>query len=241
MGQHLADTAAEAGGTDVSGAGSLPADALRELLRGLDVLSGELPEFDPGAAPADPTALFTEWLLGAVAAGVPEPHAMTLSTVDAQGDPAARVLILKGLDANGWKFAVHGESPKGRELAGRGRAALTFYWPLQARQVRVRGPVAGESAERSAADFLARSPAARAEALLGLQSRPLQDLVERDEATRQSLERVGREPGLVPPEWTLYALRPESVEFWQGDGDRRHTRLNYHRNGEGWDKCLLWP
>lgn len=221
MGQHLADTAADGGGTVVPGAGGLPAGGLRELLRGLDVLSGELPVFDPGAAPPDPAALFTEWLLGAVAAGVPEPHAMTLSTVDRQGNPSARVLILKGLDANGWKFAVHDESPKGRELAARRSAALTFYWPLQARQVRVRGPVAGESAEQSAADFLARSPAARAEALLGRQSSPLQDLAERDEATRKSLEQVDREPGLVPPEWTLYALRPESVEFWQGDGDRR--------------------
>lgn len=149
------------------------ADGMRELLRGLDVLSGELPGFDPAATPPGPTALFTEWLPAAVAAGVPEPHAMTLSTADAEGNPAVRVLILKGLDADGWKFAVHGGSPKGREPAARERAALTSYWPLQARQVRVRGPVVRESPERSAADFLARSPAARAEALLGMQSRPL--------------------------------------------------------------------
>ncbi|WP_405774306.1 pyridoxal 5'-phosphate synthase [Streptomyces sp. NBC_00859] len=157
--------------------------------------------------------------------------------MDTQGNPAARILILKGLDGDGWKFAVHGGSPKGRDLAAAGRAALTFYWPAQARQVRVRGR---ESAELSAADFLARSPAARAEALLGMQSRPLRNLADHGEATRAALERVAGEPGLVPPEWMLCALKPESVEFWQGDRSCRHTRVSHRCDGAEWEGELLW-
>ncbi|MYV57813.1 pyridoxal 5'-phosphate synthase [Streptomyces sp. SID3212] len=220
---------------------------LRETLRGLDVFAGELPSFQPHTAPSAPEQLFVDWLFEAVDAGVREPHAMTLSTVDPEGNPAARVLILKNVDADGWQFAVHAASPKGRDLAAHGRAALTFYWPELARQVRVRGPVVAEPPERSAADFLARSPEARAEALLGLQSGPLTSLAARDAATGASLERVEREPGLVAPEWTLYSLRAEEVEFWQGDRQRNHTRLQYTRGGEvegegeGWVKQLLWP
>ncbi|QIQ07111.1 pyridoxal 5'-phosphate synthase [Streptomyces liangshanensis] len=210
-------------------------------MRALDVFAGELPSFEPHTAPSDPEPLFVDWLFEAVDVGVREPHAMTLSTVDPEGNPDARVLILKNVDADGWQFAVHAASPKGRDLAAHGRAALTFYWPQLARQVRVRGPVTAEPAERSAADFLARSPEARAEALLGFQSRPLTDLAARDAATAASLERVEREPGLVTPEWTLYSLRAEQVEFWQGDQQRNHTRLQYARQGKVWAKQLLWP
>jgi pyridoxamine 5'-phosphate oxidase len=214
---------------------------IRELLRGLDVFSGELPDFDTGAAPADPRELFTDWLLDAVRAGVREPHAMTLSTTGTDGDPSARVLILKDVSPDGWHFAAEAGSRKGRELAGRPAAALTFYWPPLARQVRIRGPVAAGDAEASAADFLARSPAARAEALLGRQSTPLADLAARDAAVRESAARIEGDPGLVAPGWTLYTLRPDSVEFWQGDRDRRHTRLDYTRTDDGWKRGLLWP
>ncbi|WP_405607723.1 pyridoxal 5'-phosphate synthase [Streptomyces sp. NBC_01511] len=231
--------------------------SIRELLRGLEVFAGTLPDFDPAAVPAEPVALFVSWLSEALAAGVREPHAMTLSTVDEAGEPQARVLILKNVDASGWQFAAHGGSPKGRQVAARPSAALTFYWPLQGRQIRVRGAVAAESAERSAADFLARSPRARAEALLGRQSRHLADPAERDLAMAASLERVDRQPDLVAEEWRLYTLVPTDVEFWQGDKGRSHTRLRYERTESGsgvgsvadaapashprWRKRLLWP
>ncbi|GAA3737430.1 pyridoxal 5'-phosphate synthase [Streptomyces tremellae] len=215
---------------------------LRELLRGIEVFAGDdLPTFDPADTPATPDELFVTWLRGALAAGVREPHAMTLSTVDAEGHPDARVLILKMVDADGWQFAVHAESPKGRDLAGHPGAALTFYWPPLARQVRVRGPVAARPARQAAADFLARSPQARAEALLGAQSRPLGNLAERDRRAAESLDRVRHHPDLVAPEWTLYELRAERVEFWQGDAGRRHTRLAYLREADGWRRQLLWP
>ena len=213
----------------------------RQYLRDLPVFDSELPGFDPAATPADPVTCFVGWIQSAVTAGVREPHAMTLSTIGEDGVPSGRVLLLKNVDADGWQFAVHGASPKGRELAANGAAALTFYWPDLARQVRVRGTVVAESPEDSAADFLARSEGSRASAMSGLQSTPLDDLGSVDVSVKQALERLAQEPGLVVSEWTLYTLRAEQVEFWQGDKDRKHTRVRYLRDGGGWTKQLLWP
>ncbi|MEV6165100.1 pyridoxal 5'-phosphate synthase [Streptomyces sp. NPDC052052] len=214
---------------------------VRQILRSLAVFAGELPEFHPQAAPGTPQELFTAWLTEAIAAGVREPHAMTLSTAGVDGTPSARVLLLKDVGVGGWSFAAHAASPKGRELAGTPAAALTFYWPQQARQVRLRGPVAPESPELSAQDFLARPLGSRAEALVGMQSRPLDDPKNILAATEESLARLEREPDLVAAEWTLYTVSPQSVEFWQGDKQRKHTRLAYLRSDDGWDKQLLWP
>ncbi|MGW5352893.1 pyridoxine/pyridoxamine 5'-phosphate oxidase [Streptomyces sp. NPDC004031] len=214
---------------------------LRELLRGLDVFAGELPDLDPGVLPSDPHELFVEWLLAAVRAGVREPHAMTLSTTGEDGAPSARVLILKDVSPGGWYFAADAGGRKGRELAARPAAALTFYWSPLARQVRIRGRVEPGGPADSAADFLARSPGARAEALLGRQSTLLADPAVRDAAVREAAARIEAEPELVAPGWTAYALHAESVEFWQGDRDRRHTRVVYTHTGEGWERGLLWP
>ncbi|MEU4427706.1 pyridoxal 5'-phosphate synthase [Actinoplanes sp. NPDC024001] len=213
----------------------------RTYLRGLPVFAGELPRFDPGEAPDRPDTLFVAWLTAAVGAGVREPHAMTLSTVGADGVPNARILILKNVDRDGWQFAVHAASPKGRDLSRHPAAALTFHWPEQARQVRVRGTVRPEPADRSAADFLARPPGSRAEASLGRQSRPLADRETLDRAVEQARERIGNEPGYVVAEWTLCTLAATEVEFWQGDKERKHTRLRYARTGSGWMRELLWP
>lgn len=215
--------------------------ALQLRLRSLPSLAGPLPRFDPTPAPADPDGLFGEWLESAITAGVIEPHAMTLSTVDPAGRPSARVLILKNLHAGSWQFASGAGSRKGKELANTPWAALTFYWPVLGRQVRVRGPVTTASAEQSAADYLGRSAGARAAALLGMQSEPLHDDGERADAMREALERVTRDPGLVAPEWTLFAVAADEVEFWQGDEQRQHLRLRYTRAGGAWTRELLWP
>ncbi|WP_327358605.1 pyridoxine/pyridoxamine 5'-phosphate oxidase [Streptomyces sp. NBC_01304] len=218
------------------------ADEMRQLLRGLDVFVGDIPNFDPEEAPDSPAELFAEWLPHAVRAGVREPHAMTVSTAGADGNPTARVLILKDVGPEGWQFASNDGSVKGQNLAERPYAALTFYWPTLARQVRVRGPVVRESAEAAAADFLARGAGARAESLLGRQSQPLGDLAERDSAVKEAQARLDQEPELVAPGWQLLTVRPESVEFWQGDKERRHTRLRYLAGADGeWRKQLLWP
>ncbi|SDN62001.1 pyridoxine/pyridoxamine 5'-phosphate oxidase [Allokutzneria albata] len=210
-------------------------------LRGLPSLAGPLPSFAPATAPPAPSPLFAAWLAEAVEAGVREPHAVTLSTVDGRGRPSARVLILKDLKGDGWQFASTRAGRKGRELAANPRAALTFYWSALGRQVRVRGAVSAAGADVSAADFLGRSPSARAVALAGRQGQRLTDPGEVGPAVEQARARIDADPGLVSPDWTLYTLHADEVEFWQGDPDRRHIRLSYRLGEDGWTKELLWP
>ncbi|MFD4240496.1 pyridoxal 5'-phosphate synthase [Streptomyces sp. NPDC058525] len=221
--------------------GSERVDGTRQWLRGLEVFAGPLPEFDPATAPADPVRLFLSWLLEAVADGVRDPHAMTLSTVDSAGDPDARVLILKDVDASGWQFSAHAFSPKGGQLACHPRAALTFYWPQHGRQVRIRGAVTPGTAEDNAADFLGRSRTARAASLPARQSQYLTDPAERDHTLEKSLALIEAEPSLVDSAWTTYTLAPAEVEFWQAAKSRVHTRLRYERTGSGWERLQLWP
>jgi pyridoxamine 5'-phosphate oxidase len=215
---------------------------MRDMLRALPSFPAELPEFDTGSAPADPVTLFLSWLGDAVAEKILGPHIMTLATADTAGHVSSRALICKDVDEAGrWYFASSADSVKGRELAGSPHAALSFYWPQQGRQIRIRGTVAPAGAQASAADFLARPPASRAEALTGRQSRPLADPAELDEALRRAQAELAANPGLVAPAWTRYALTADDVEFWQADHERRHIRLQYRRTAGGWARGLLWP
>jgi pyridoxamine 5'-phosphate oxidase len=216
-------------------------DGGRAYLRSLPVLTGCGPQFDFATAPASPVVLFGSWLQHAVDAGVPEPHAMTISTVDAHGLPRARVLILKAVDDTGWHFAVNTVSQKGRDLAANPVAALTFYWPSLVRQVRIVGPVMADGAAYSAADFRARPPGSRAMALIRRQSQPLTDAGELDTEFAKAQAQLERDPTLVPDEWVSYAVAPTEVEFWQGAKDRRHARLVYRRVDDGWEMGRLWP
>jgi pyridoxamine 5'-phosphate oxidase len=217
---------------------------LHELLRSLRVWDVELPAFDPGDAPAEPLALFTTWFAQAVAAGQVEPHTMALATADEAGLPDVRTVMLHGADASGWSFATHLGSRKGRQLAARPHAALGFYWPAQGRQVRVRGPVTAAPSAESQADLHARSTGALAAALTGRQSEVLSSLEELARESQAAWDRAQQEPDATVPSWTLYRLRPDEVEFFQGDAARRHVRLVYRRTeaeDEGWVKELLWP
>jgi pyridoxamine 5'-phosphate oxidase len=180
-------------------------------------------------------------LTEAIDVGVAEPHAMVVSTRDDEGIPDARVLILKDLDDRGWWFATSSSSVTGRQLAAHRGAALTFYWPLIGRQVRVRGPVVQGSAEENAADFLARSEGARAIALASNQSWPLPDIAERIASVEAAQRRLADDPALVSPTWTLYAVVAGHVEFWQADKDRQHARVSYDRSDGSWTHQLLWP
>jgi len=217
---------------------------LHELLRSLRVWDPkvtDLPPFDPADAPAEPLSLFTAWFAEAVAAGQPEPHTMSLATADADGLPDVRTVMLHGADAYGWSFATHATSRKGRQLAARPYAALGFYWPAQGRQIRIRGPVTAAPAEDGQADLHARSTGALAAALVGRQSEVLGSVEELARASAAAWDRAGQEPEAPAPTWTLYQLRPDEAEFFQGDAQRRHVRLNYRRTSEGWLKELLWP
>ena len=221
--------------------GPLRGGPLRDLLRSLPVFAVDPADFNPESVPAEPADLFTRWLVEAIDAGVPEPHAMTLSTCDSEGRPDARTLILKDVDADGWSFATDSHSAKGQQLTSQPSAALTFYWPALARQVRIRGRVSAASRERSVADFRARGVGARAVALAGTQSAPLASRDECAVAVRAAVGCVEAMPEIVSPTWTLYAVAADTVEFWQADQDRQHTRVQYRRDGDRWTHTMLWP
>lgn len=214
---------------------------MKDQLRALKALAGPLPSFDPDMAPDAPKDLFAEWLREAIAAGVPEPHAMTVSTIDAHGAPDARMLILKNLDERGWHFAGTSNGPKGRQIALNPHVALTFYWPKLGRQVRIRGMALATDGVESRADFRARSTGARAAALLCRQSEKLGSPAELDAALGQQQKRLAEDPELVAPDWTVFVVMPHAVEFWQGDTERRHVRLCYRRDKSGWIRDRLWP
>ncbi|MFE2045640.1 pyridoxal 5'-phosphate synthase [Streptomyces sp. NPDC059477] len=209
-----------------------------------------LPPFTPDTAPAAPLPLFATWFAEAVGAGQPEPHTLSLATVDDRGRPDVRTVMLHGVDEDGWSFATHSTSRKGQDLAVTPYAALGFYWPVLGRQVRVRGPVTQASPKESRSDLDVRSTGALAAALTGHQSEVLPSLAELERRSEESWALAESSPAAPAPTWTLYRLRPDEVEFFQGDAARRHVRLRYRRErgtqrdgepGESWSRQLLWP
>ncbi|MER7761828.1 pyridoxal 5'-phosphate synthase [Streptomyces sp. NPDC097619] len=216
--------------------------AFTKALHAQRVWDTELPGFDTADAPASPLPLFHRWFLDAVAAGQSEPHTMTLATVDADGRPDLRTLMLHEADAQGWHFASHATSAKGRQLAERPEAALHFYWPALGRQIRLRGPVTPASAAESRADLAVRTRGALAAALTGHQSEVLPDRATLLAAADAAWDLAGADPEAPAPTWTRYTLAPREAEFFQGDPTRRHTRLHYTRTpGDTWTTRLLWP
>src|SRR4030081_415196 len=177
------------------------------VLPGWPSFPEELPAFDPSEAPETPQELFLDWLNEA-GNHVLAPHAVTLSTVDHDGMPDARVMILKDVDEAGWYVAPGADSPKGRQLAKDPRAALTFFWPGRGRQVRMRGRVTPTAPEISVADFRNRPPASRAEVLIGHQSEVLDDPEDLVRAAAEAERAVRENPDLVPESWTRYLVAP---------------------------------
>jgi pyridoxamine 5'-phosphate oxidase len=141
-----------------------PISPWRDRLRALPVFPDDLPRFDPDSVPDDPLELASSWLADAVDSGLLQPHAATWSTVDSEGAPSSRTLILKDLTDEGFWFATPSDSPMGTDLAGNSAAAMHLYWREQGRQVRVTGTAVPGPPAVSSADWAARSPAARAEA-----------------------------------------------------------------------------
>jgi pyridoxamine 5'-phosphate oxidase len=187
----------------------------------------------------DPIEQFADWFERA-SADVPLAEAMTLATVDEDGAPDARMVLLKGFGSDGFRFFTNYESAKGEELAANSRAALVIYWRELDRQVRVRGEVERLPAEDSDAYFASRPRDSRIAAAVSPQSRR----VERDELDRryEELERelAGADPER-PQHWGGYLLRPDRIEFWQGRDSRMHDRFLYTRDGEAWRVERLAP
>jgi pyridoxamine 5'-phosphate oxidase len=191
---------------------------------------------------ADPDALrqFDVWLREAVQAGLPLPNAMTLATVDAEGGPDARIVLLKGLEQGGFTFFTNYLSRKGRELEARAAACLVFQWSELERQVRIEGAVEKVSEAESDAYFASRPLGARLSAWASPQSETVPSRSVLEHEVEQVRKRYGEHPPR-PPHWGGYRVIPRRIEFWQGRADRLHDRLLYKRAGSGWRIERLAP
>jgi pyridoxamine 5'-phosphate oxidase len=210
-------------------------------LRDLRV-SYELAELTEDMAPADPHELFRGWLQDALMHQLPEPNAMTLATVGADGGPSARTVLLKGLGMNGFHFFTNYESRKGRELAANARAAAVFLWADRHRQVTIRGVVSKLPREEAESYFAARPHGHQIGAWVSEQSQviPGREWLEAREAEMAARFPQNQVP--CPPHWGGYTLLPEEIEFWQGRVSRLHDRLRYTlQEGGAWKIERLSP
>jgi pyridoxamine 5'-phosphate oxidase len=177
----------------------------------------------------DPVDQFRHWFADAQAGGVADPDAMVVATVDATGAPNARVVLLRGVDAAGFRFYTNYDSAKGRDLAANPRAALVFHWREQGRQVRVTGSVRRLDADESVDYWRNRPRASRVSAWASAQSEPIADRATLEAAAADVADRFGDEDVPLPPFWGGYLVTPDTLEFWQHRDDRLHDRLRYRR------------
>lgn len=201
----------------------------------------------PDDCHADPLLQLQGWLNAAIEAGVHEATAMNLATVDADGRPSARIVLLKGIEAGQLCFFTNYLSRKGQQLAAQPFAALTFFWPELERQIRIEGRIAKLPDAASDAYFASRPYGSRIGAWVSEQSQPVADA---ETLKAREIELKARFPEQVPrpPHWGGYGLTPDRVEFWQGRPSRLHDRVLYLPDGaagsdgiSGWQLSRLQP
>lgn len=203
--------------------------------------SYERAELDEQASHADPLQQFNQWLAEALAAQLPEPNAMTLATVGADGAPSTRIVLIKGVDPKGLVWYTNYQSRKGRELRANPRAALQFHWVELERVVRVEGVVELVEPAISDAYFASRPLDSR----IGAWASPQSDVIASRDVLVANAAQVeathGQQPPR-PPHWGGYRLVPHTWEFWQGRRSRLHDRLRFRRAADGaWLRERLAP
>jgi pyridoxamine 5'-phosphate oxidase len=189
----------------------------------------------------EPFELFTTWFDEARASEPNDPNAMALATVDAEGMPDVRMVLMNGLSPEGFVFYSHINSAKGRELAANPNAALLFHWKSLRRQIRVRGPVNPVSDAEADAYFAGRPKQAQIGAWASKQSQPLESrhAFEKAIALNAAKYAIGNVPR--PPGWSGWRIVPQSMEFWHDRPFRLHDRIVFQREGGGWTKTRLYP
>lgn len=188
----------------------------------------------------DPFALLEAWMAAAEASEPNDPNAMTLATVDKDGLPNARIVLLKGVEAGRLLFYTNYESTKADELESAGKAALCFHWKSLRRQIRVRGHVERATVAESDTYYASRGRGSQLGAWASQQSRPLQNRATLEARVAEMAGRFEIAPPR-PPHWGGYALTPVSFEFWADGQDRLHDRFLWNRRGSDWVSTRLYP
>jgi pyridoxamine 5'-phosphate oxidase len=189
----------------------------------------------------DPFQLFDEWLAEARVSEPNEPEAMTVATTGADGQPSARMVLLKAHGPEGFVFYTHEQSAKGLDLAENPRAALLFHWKSLCRQVRIEGGVERVSDAEAHAYFASRARDSQLGAWASDQSRPLDSRATFEQRFDQAKARFEGQEVPRPPTWGGYRVVPERVEFWSARPHRLHERRLFTRAADGWTEGLLYP